>query len=303
MFQIKLAATLLAPLALYSVVACAQDQQQPTTISKNTTPTQLKMIKPQSTDIILEAGADPSPTEEASASSSAYVRPVPVPRAPKKPFTVRPFRSAAVSVKVNTLGGSAELATPISRTLNLRSSFSFVAFNYPFSIDGVRYDARLHLRSSGTTLDWFPFRGGFHISPGMLYAKNTLSAPASVNPGQNFELGSQPFVNSVDDPVHGTSAVVFPHSIAPMLVVGLSNIIPRSGRHLSVPFEIGAAYTGAPQINVTLSGTACTTQGCVSFADNKEAQESLKQEVHNLNENLKRVPVYPILSLGLAYRF
>jgi hypothetical protein len=280
-------------------------------VSKNTTPTQLKMIHPPNNDIILEAGADPSPEETsltsstitASSTSSGYVRVVPAPPVPKKPFTVRPFRSAAVSIKANTLGATAELATPISQTLNLRSSFNVLSFNYPFSIDGVRYDAKMHLRSSGTTLDWFPLHGGFHISPGLLYASNRLSAQASVNPGQNFELGSQPFVNSVDDPVHGTSSVVFPHSYAPMLLVGFSNIIARSGRHLSIPLEVGAAYTGAPQINLTLNGTACTTEGCVSFADNKQAQDSLKQEVHNLNEDLKRVPVFPILSLGVAYRF
>jgi hypothetical protein len=258
-------------------------------------------MRPQSNDIILEAGADPSPDE--TSSSSAYVRPVSVPPVAKKPFTVRPFRSVAVSLNANTLGASAEVATPISQTLNLRSSFNMISFNYPFSVDGIGYAARLHLRSSGTTLDWFPLRGSFHISPGLLYVKNTLSAPMSVGPGQNFELGGQPFVNSVGDPVHGNAAIVFPHSVAPMLLLGFGNIIPRSGRHLTVPFEVGAAYTGAPQINVTLNGTACATEGCVSFAQNQQAQDSLKQEVHDINEDLKRVPVFPILSLGVAYRF
>jgi hypothetical protein len=229
---------------------------------------------------------------------------MPLPRAPTIPVEIRPFRSLAIGFKADTLGAGIEFATPVAARINLRSSINIFAFSYPFTIDGVNYDARLHLKSSETTVDWFPrARGGLHISPGLLYVKNTLSAPASVGPGQTFVLGSQTFVNSVDDPVSGTSSVVYSRRFAPMLLLGYGNIIPRSGRHLSVPFEIGAAYTGAPQISVALGGTACTTDGCVNFATNAQAQSFLKQEINILNEDLKKIPVFPILSIGVAYHF
>ena len=69
-------------------------------------------------------------------------------------------------------------------------------------------------------------------------------------PRSNLQLGSQTYINSVDDPVNGYSSVVYPHNFAPMLLIGFGNIIPRAYRHFSVPFEIGAAYTGAPLISV-----------------------------------------------------
>jgi hypothetical protein len=246
---------------------------------------------------------DSKPLTGDSSSAGEYVRVVPVPPAAKVPREIRPFRSIAIGFKADTLGAGIELVTPVSRSFNLRSSINVFALDYPFTIDGINYDARLHLKSSETTLDWFPGRHGFHISPGILYVKNTLTAPAFVGPGQAFVLGSQTFINSVDDPVSGSASVVYPRTFAPMLLLGYGNIIPRSGRHLSVPFEFGLAYTGAPQINVALNGTACITQGCVSFAGNPQAQTYVNQEVHILNEDLKRVPVFPILSLGLAYHF
>ena len=147
-----------------------------------------------------------------------------------------------------TLGASIELATPVSRSFNLRSGLNIFAFDYPFTIDGLNYDARLHLKSTGTTLDWYPLHRGFHISPGMLYVKNTLTSGASVGAGQSFELGSQSYLNSIDDPVNGSASIAFPRKIAPMLLLGFGNMIPRSSRHLSFPVEFGAAYTGAPQI-------------------------------------------------------
>ncbi len=56
-------------------------------------------------------------------------------------------------------------------------------------------------------------------------------------------------------------------------------------------------------MNVTLNGTACTNEGCFTFASNPDAQSSLQQEIQKINADLKKVPIYPILSIGFGYRF
>jgi hypothetical protein len=242
-----------------------------------------------------------APSTADSPAEGGYVRPVPTQRAPTIGPDLRPFRSYAVGFRAGTLGMGVELATPLAGRINLRSGFNFFAFNDPFSIDGVNYDARLRLQSSQTTLDWFV--GGFHISPGFLYFKSRMSAPAFAGPGQTFVLGTQTFLNSVDDPVNGTSSVIYPRTFSPLLLLGYGNLLPRRGGHITLPVEVGVAYTGAPQISVALNGTACTTEGCVNFSQNADAQKFLKQEVQILNEDLKHYPVFPIVSVGLAYRF
>jgi hypothetical protein len=88
-----------------------------------------------------------------------------------------------------------------------------------------------------------------------------------------------------------------------MLLLGYGNMLPRSGRHLSLPVEVGFAYTGAPVINLNLNGTACVPNGCVTFSQSTDAQGSLKQEIQILNDDLKHYSVFPIVSVGLAYRF
>jgi hypothetical protein len=295
MFQMKHFVVLVLPLmVLSSVAAVSAAQDQPTESAALFAP-ELKLPS-SSGRFVMDAATDAPP-------STGYVRTAPTTSNVKKDAPIRPFRSLAVGFNANSLGAGVELATPVSRSFNLRSSVNVFAFNYPFSIDGVNYDARLHLKSSGTTLDWFPWHRGFHISPGILYVKNTLSSGTSVGPGQTFELGSQTFINSVDDPVSGSASVVFPRKVAPMLLVGFGNLIPRSGKRLSFPVEFGAAYTGAAEINVLLDGTACSQQGCVSFAQNQGAQGNLKDEIYKLNEDLKRVPVYPVFSMGVAYHF
>ena len=196
-----------------------------------------------------------------------------------------------------------EIATPLSRSFNLRTGVNFLTFAYPFNIDGINYNADLHFRSEQLNVDWFPLHKDFHISAGMIYLKNNLSAIASAPPGGYFELGDQGFTNSVDDPLNGTATVVYPRSIAPTLMVGFSNLLPRNGKHFSMPYEFGAAFTGAPRVNLKIDGTACTSQGCFNAANNTEMQQSLQQENDKLNNSLSSLPVYPIISLGLAYRF
>jgi hypothetical protein len=211
----------------------------------------------------------------------------------------------SVNVKASTLGAGVDLSAGLGRHFALRGSVYALEFSFPFSIDGVTYDSQFYLRSGGLSLDWFPIHRGIRISPGVLYVKNNLSAVSSVPPGKYFELGSQGFVNSVDDPLNGAASVVFPRSMAPMLTIGFQSLLPGKGegRRLSFPAEIGVAYTGAAKINVSLNGTACTYEGCFTFAENAEAQDSLKAEIRKLNNQLESYPVYPIVSVGIAYHF
>ena len=51
-----------------------------------------------------------------------------------------------------------------------------------------------------------------------------------------------------------------------MLTAGLGNLIPRTGQHVTIPIEFGAAFTGQPHMNVELNGTACTNEGCFDSA-------------------------------------
>jgi hypothetical protein len=290
-FELKRAALLMLLPASLTVTVPAQ---QPT-------PSQLALALPANPSLISTEESH-KPTNNSSTAEGGVIRVAPASQTKKLP-SQKPFRTVAFGIKANTLGAGAELATPLFRRFNLRSGANFLAFAYPFGIDGVNYDANLHFKSSQSTLDWFPLGHSFHISPGILYAKNTVSSTATVPAGQNFSLGDQDFVNSVTDPVHGNMSLAYPRNFSPMLLLGFGNILPRNSRRLSIPVELGVAYTGAPTINVNLTGTACTNQGCTSFATNSEAQASLTQEIQKINEDLKKVPVYPILSLGVAYHF
>ncbi len=299
MLQKKLAFMLMMPLVLLSSGLSVHAQTQSLSLESGGTGTDgSSQHSFASESSSLDSSAEPS------SGGLGIRRPITSAVQPVKEHTgTRPFSTVALGIKADTLGAGLELATPLSRSFNLRTGANIFAFGYAFNIDGVDYDSDLHFRSAQVNLDWFPFHGRFHISPGVLYARNSLTAVASVSPGAYFELGDQGFINTVDDPLHGTASVKFPHQTAPTIMIGLGNLIPRNGKHLSIPIEVGAAFTGRPTINVQLNGTACTNEGCFDAAKDPDVQQGLADEITKLNKRLRNIPVYPLVSIGFAYRF
>jgi hypothetical protein len=214
-----------------------------------------------------------------------------------------PFHSWRLDVMANSLGAGFEVSTPVARRFDVRGGANITSFGYEFDVDGLHYDSRIQLRSGNLRLDWFPRHRNFHISPGILYANNYVDAPSHVPAGAQFTLGDDNFVNSVDDPVHGHASLVFPRRVSPMVTAGFRNILPGQHRHIAVPLEFGVAFTGSPKIDVTLAGRACQQDGCFNFEENEEAQQSLRDEVRDINNTLSSIPVYPIVSIGFGYRF
>ncbi len=232
----------------------------------------------------------------------AKVRDLPLPGQADRP-RVRPFQAVAFGLTASSLGAGSELAIPVAGTLNLRVGASYLLWHYPFTIDGIDYNPGLKFTSARGTIDWFPHHGAFHVSAGALYFRNTIGGSADVIEGQTFSLGGTNYINSVDDPIHGTANLAYGKQIAPMLLLGFGNILPRSGRHLSMPFEFGGAYMKPPTLNLKLTGTACTSQGCFNAATDPQVQANILKEVTTLQGDIRFLQVYPIVSLGLACRF
>jgi hypothetical protein len=226
--------------------------------------------------------------------------PAPVVNLPEK--RVRPFSKFAIGTKSSTLGAGGQLAVPLTRWLNLRGGVGFFNFGYAIGIDGASYEGQIHLKNGQVSLDIFPFKMGFHISPGLLIYRSSFSASVYVPGGNTFDLGNDTYSSSATDPVMGTANVAFSRTYMPDLTIGFSNMITKGRKHWSVPLEVGAAYTGHYAVQLALRGSACVNAGCMSTSS-PLIQQSLATEEGSLTESAKHYQIYPIISSGLAYRF
>jgi hypothetical protein len=214
------------------------------------------------------------------------------------------FSSLGVGIKASLLGAGAEVATPLARRFNLRGGINAFSYDRGFNKDGVVYAGQLRFRSGEAHLDWFPLNGSFHLSPGALvYNGNQIRANASVPGGKTFTLNGTTYTSDPADPVAGVGKVSFKKA-GPSFALGWGNLLPRNHHRFSVPFEIGAIYTQAPQAALNLTGSACDSTGanCTAIATNPSIQANVLAEQNKINKDMAPFKVYPVISLGFGFK-
>ena len=235
-------------------------------------------------------------------------------KARKAEVQLKPFSAVAFGGGMSLMGVNLQAATNVNRYLNLRGTGNF--FNYTtnnISTNGFDLTGKVNMATAGVSLDYYPIpRMGFRVSPGMLlYNQNGISGTATPQPGKSFSLNGYDYY-----PEAGTAT---PFQVnanlglntrqqAFTLTTGWGNMIPRKSKdllfgRLSFPFEIGAAFTGVPTINMQLQGYACDFNGanCVNMATDPTAQSNLNDQLAKWRKDLNPLQVYPIFSFGVAY--
>jgi hypothetical protein len=226
--------------------------------------------------------------------------PVPTARLPEESSGI-PF---GVGVKISTLGPGAEVAVGMTPHFSLRAGANYFQYSVDSSRDGVSYKGVARLQTLEGHLDWFPWGGKFHVSPGIVYfLKEPLTANIAIPGGTDFTLGDTNFVSSTTDPTTGSASLRL-HKAAPAITAGWGNLATRAeGKHWSFPVEFGVAFHGTPQIRMALQGQACEGAICYNAATDPNVQGPLAQEIQKREKDVSWFKVYPILSVGIGYRF
>jgi hypothetical protein len=208
-----------------------------------------------------------------------------------------------IAASAGTLGFGVQAATAVLHRANLRVGFNFFNYNLPtFNKDGVQYTGSLNLRSFEALFDYY-LVWGIHISPGaLLYNGNKVDATALIPNGDTFTLGGTSY--TAQGNITGTGDLPL-NRTAPMVLLGFGNLLPRSHRHLTFNFDVGAVFQQAPKVGISLVGTACPTSGgsCVNVATDPTVQSNIQLEEAKINKNLTFFRYYPVLSMSVGWKF
>jgi hypothetical protein len=201
----------------------------------------------------------------------------------------------ALGARAATTGFGAELAFPLGARVAGRLAATGASYDLEFDTEQVTYEGTAELASVLAVADLHPSGGGFRVSLGALIHDNSLTGHAPVRdllleegirlpPG--IELG-QLRARATVDPV------------APYLGIGWG-ASPRSrpGFHLSI--DLGAAWHGEPDVDLTLS-----TPVPVALVPGGQAfiNRLLADEERALEAELSDYTVFPVAALSLSYRF
>lgn len=214
---------------------------------------------------------------------------------------------AGIGVKVGTLGIGVQGAVAVAKRVNVRGGFNVFSYSHTFDQSGASIDGSLKLQSVEANLDLL-IGGGFRFSPGvLLYNNNHVDGTLTVNGGQSFSIGGQDYTSLASDPIRGTASLTF-NKFSPMLAIGFGQLVPRSGRHFSMAFDLGVVFEDAPTVGLTYGGSGClvgvpAALGCKPINSQANIVSQISSEQTKFADAVNILKYYPVASLGFGWRF
>jgi hypothetical protein len=219
------------------------------------------------------------------------------------------WSNIAVGGVVSSLGIGVVVAVVAHPRANVRVGFNSFRHHETFDYHGIAYVGPLIAESIEARVDWFPFAGKFHVSPGvMLYDANRAEMRLSVPGGHTFEIGGSRYVSNRTKPIVGSARVSF-NSPRPMLVFGWGHLIPAGNKRFGVAIEAGVVFQGAPNVSLNIEGSVCDRpdeSNCVDVATDTGVQRDLASErvlLTNHESGHIYLRFYPVMSLAVSYKF
>jgi hypothetical protein len=206
-------------------------------------------------------------------------------------FPAVAMADTSIGVRAGTLGLGAEVSYPLSQRLGLRVNADSYKHSRTFNQDNIDYDGKATLKTASLLADWYPFANNFRLSVGPVYNGNKL-ALTGTPAGGSFTINGITYSANQVGTLNGQ--VDF-KKYAPYAGIGYGRPI---GTGLSLTFDLGAVFQGAPQATLSVScGPAASAAQCAQIRGDVAAQQA------SLNDAIKNFRYYPVVTLGLAYTF
>ena len=204
----------------------------------------------------------------------------------------------AISLTAGSLGGGVELTRSFTPYLDGRLGFHGGNLTQRRRlVADVQYDATAKARTGTAFLDLHPFAGGFRLTGGLVYNGSRVDGTSLQPPSGVDRIGG---INVPSSQVGHLQGKVEFQMIAPYLGVGWGGPLAGSGR-LAFAFDLGAFYQGEPKVTLT----PVLTPG--SPIDNSVGRALLAlavaEEERRAEADLSSYKYYPVVSVGLSYRF
>lgn len=168
-----------------------------------------------------------------------------------------------------------------------RLNFGYLDYSYNTTSQGVAYNGHLKLNNLGLLGDWHPFGGWFRLTAGAFYNGNKFNLSAQPTGGTYTFNG----VSYTSAQVGSAKASVTFNSFAPYLGLGWGDNSDHAGLHFTS--DIGVMYQGKPTATITAAGAASNP---ALASDVRAAQSKLQSDLNSFQW-------YPVVQVGLVYRF
>jgi hypothetical protein len=196
----------------------------------------------------------------------------------------------ALVAEIGTAGIGPSLIYTVNPKFTVTVGYTWLDYDYDVESDDADYDGKLKLSNFKALANWHPWGGTFHFSGGVFATDNEVSVNARPEPGNTYSINGTDYSTSLIQSV--TGAASFEDDIAPYIGIGWAKSPTASG--LAFYATLGVFFAGDASASLNATGPA---------AANPQFQADLRAEERDINEDLEDLGAYPVLQLGIQYRF
>lgn len=196
--------------------------------------------------------------------------------------------SQEVYGQVGTEGFGVGYGHVLGSLFNGRAEFNGFGLSHNFTAGNLQYDAKLNLYHGGLYVDFFPAPSvvPFRLTAGVLIGDDNVDADANA-PSGTYTINGKT-VSAAGQTIHAKAS--YP-TLRPYLGLGFGHS-PRATRGWGMFFDAGVAY-GKPHVDFDVPATIVSEAG----------QANVNAEEQQLRDKVERYRFYPIVKVGVTYRF
>jgi hypothetical protein len=205
--------------------------------------------------------------------------------------------SMAVDLRAGTTGIGLDYDIAMGERFSARIGYS--GFDYNRSVDSsdLTYDGRFKLSMASGLVDWYVFDGGFRLSAGVVGNSTKVDVTGQPAAGGTYTINGNTYTSSQVGTL--TGQLKFGLAVSPYVGLGWGNPVGTS-HHWHFLVDVGAIYGGTPRVSLVGSCGPAAPSGSPICA---QLQSDVAAEEDKLESNVTLVKWYPVLNLGVAYRF
>lgn len=194
----------------------------------------------------------------------------------------------SVGPALGSVGVGVEAAWRLTDHFVVRAGPHYATLGLDRTLAGIDYDFDLEFINGAAFVDYHPFANGFRLSGGFFAGKNGVDLDA--RPSGNVQIGGTTYTPAEVGTVTGNVDL---HTFAPYAGLGwVSGFSKKS--NWSVRLDAGVKFGGEPSVSIDGNGTLT---GDPAF------EADLDREAKKIEDDLQILRFYPVVSLGVSYRF
>jgi len=196
-----------------------------------------------------------------------------------------PVDDWGINLKAGSLGAGVELSKSLNDNFSVNLSFNAYNVKNTDNINGIDYDIKFDLESVGLLANYHPSGGVFRFTGGLMYDNNELKMLGKPTAGTTYTINGTNYTATQVGALDGKLTF---NKAAPYFGIGWGN---RPGEKWGFSADLGVLYQGSPDVSLTASGSV---PGLAA---------DLEEERQKAERDLSHYRWYPVLSLGVYFRF